>query len=227
MSLKKRALKSIALALVGVTIAIPVANSVSAMEINSVSAQNIEFTNAETDIFNQGLVESIDIEGVTYTYEYYYDINGLKSISITNMARSQTQILTFDEKTSNIYLDGQKISEVNPSYDNVNSSTRAVDTSWKLTAGPVHRYISWAKGTTTAIVLGLISGALGLAGSYVSSALGGALSILAGQCSGGTLHYSKYYRNLALGQVQYRTDWSFVASTGDRYGTYTYLSTPQ
>ncbi len=32
---------------------------------------------------------------------------------------------------------------------------------------------------------------------------------------------------LALGQVQYRTDWSFVASTGDRYGTYTYLSTPQ
>lgn len=37
MSLKKRAIKSIALALVGVTIAIPVANSVSAMEINSVS----------------------------------------------------------------------------------------------------------------------------------------------------------------------------------------------
>lgn len=134
MSLKKRAIKSIALALVGVTIAIPVANSVSAMEINSVSKQNIELTNTENDIFNQGLVESIDIEGVTYTYEYYYDTNGFKSISITNMARSQTQILTFDEKTSNIYLDGQKISEVNSSYDNVSSSTRAVDTSWKLTA---------------------------------------------------------------------------------------------
>lgn len=229
MDLNKKASRSIAIALVGVSMITPVLNTVSAMETNAVSKQNmnIELTNTENDIFSQGLVENIDIEGVTYTYKYYYDENGNRNISINDIARSKSQTLTFDEKKSNIYLDGKKISDVKTSYEDVNSSNRAVDTRWKLINRPVHKYISWAKGTSTAIVIGVIAGALGIAGYYVSSALGSALSILSGQCSGGTLHYSKYYRNLALGQSQYRTDWSFVASTGDRYGTYTYLSTPQ
>lgn len=231
MSMKKRATKSIALALVGVTVAIPVSNTVFAMESNTVSKQNmnIESTNTEKDSYAQGLIENIDIEGVNYTFEHYYNENGERSISITDMARSKSQILTYDEKTSNIYLDGEKIGDIKTVKDDGQALKNSkVDTSWKLINGPVHKYISWKKGTTTAIVAGAMATVLGFATNAVITAIGlSSLSILASNCIGGTLHYSKYYRNLAFGQTQYRTDWSFVASSGDRYGTYTYLSTPQ
>lgn len=230
MSMKKRATRSIALALVGVTVMIPVTNTVSAMELNTVSNQNmsIDSTNTEMDIYNQGLVENIDVDGVNYTYKYYYNENGDKSVSITDMTTSKTETLTLDEKTSNIYLDGNNIGYEKISYDDMPTLNRAAANSWKLIAGPTHAYISWLRGTTTAVVLGVISAKLGIGAVYVKTALGTAgLAVLAGQCSGGTLHFSSYYRNLALGQVQYKTNWSFVASTGDRYGTYTYLSTPQ
>lgn len=232
MSMKKRATKSIALALIGISIAMPVTNTVFAMESNTDSKQNmnIDLTNTENDVYDQELVENVNVEGVNYTYKYYYNETGDKSVSITDMTTSKTETLTFDEKTSNVYLDGNKIGDAKISYDedkNLDRNRRAVDSSWKRTAGPTHIYISWAKGTGTAIVLGLIAGKLGLATYAISAALVGSAGILAGQCSGGTLHFTKYYRNLPLGQVQYRTDWSFVASTGDRYGTYTYMSIPQ
>lgn len=53
------------------------------------------------------------------------------------------------------------------------------------------------------------------------------LTTIAASSTGGIVHFSSYYRDLAFGEVQYKTDWSFVASTGDRYGTYSYYSLPQ
>lgn len=235
MSMKKRAIKSIALALVGVSVAIPVTNTVFAMESNTASKQNmnIDSTNTEKDAFDQGLVENIDVEGVNYTYKYYYNENGDKSVSITDMTTSKTETLTFDEKTSNFYLDGRKIGDVKTSYDEVKIEKRAkrsVDTSWKHSGGAVHYYISWAKGIGAGAVIGMIATKLGrIAGATfeVASCLGVGAAALASGTTGGTLHYSNYYRNLPFGQVQYRTDWVFVASTGDRYGTYTYMSDPK
>ncbi len=231
MSMKKRATKSIALALIGVSVAIPVTNTVSAMESNTVSEQNMntDSINTENDVYDQGVSENINVEGTDYTYKYYYNENGDKSVSITNMTTSKVETLTFDEKTSNVYLDGNKIGEVKTSYDDGETlkSNRAVDTSWKLITGPVHKYITWGQATGSAVLIGAISAGLGIGGYAVTAAMGGALATLAASTSGGTLHYSKYYRNLAFGQAQTKTNWSFVASTGDRYGTYTYMSNPQ
>ena len=185
-----------------------------------------EISENEPDIYAQELVENIDIEGESYTFEYYYNENSDKSVLITDETGTEEQILTFNEETSSFYLNGEKVGDVETS-DEDGISTRAVDTSWHLTAGPVHLRLSWLAGTSTAVVLAMISAKLGIGAVYVKTAIGTAgLGVLAASCIGGTLHYSKYYRNLALGQVQYKTNWSFVASNSDRYGTYTYLSTP-
>ena len=73
MSMKKRATKSIALALIGVSVAIPVTNTVSAMESNTVSEQNMntDSINTENDVYDQGVSENINVEGTDYTYKYY------------------------------------------------------------------------------------------------------------------------------------------------------------
>lgn len=183
----------------------------------------------ETDIYEQELVENISIEGINYIFYYHYNEKGERSISITDMSNSKTEILTYDNIMSNIYLDGEKIGSSNLAEDDWETvSPSAVDTSWKLIGSPVHERVSWAKGTTTAIVAGSIAIFLGISGTHVISAMGmGALSVLAAQAVGGTVHFSRYYRFLAFGEVQYRTDWSFAASTGDRYGTYYYYSVPQ
>lgn len=183
----------------------------------------------ENDIYKQELIENVNIDGINYIYKYYYDENGDRSISITDKSRSKTKTLTYDEKNSTINLNGQKIGDVKEdNSDGQVLKAPRVNTSWRLINGPVHKYISWAKGTTTSAVAGGIALVLGFKTKAVVTALGfGTLGILASNCIGGTVHYSKYYRNLAFGQTQYRTDWSFVASSGDRYGTYRYLSTPQ
>lgn len=188
-----------------------------------------EISENEPDIYAQKFVENIDIEGVNYTYKYYYNENGERSISITDMTSSKTEILTYDQKTSNIYLDDEKMGNVKTSDDkDQDAKAFGVDTSWKLIGGPSHEYVSWAKGTSAAIVAGAIAIVLGFKTDLIITAVGfGSLSILAASCNGATVHFSLYYRDLALGQYQNKTDWSFVASTGDRYGTYTYLSTPQ
>lgn len=200
------------------------------ISIGGVNVFASEISENEPDVYAQELVENTDIEGVNYTFEYYYNENSDKSVLITDETGTEEQILTFNEETSSFYLNGEKVGEVETSdiSDKDGISTRAVNTRWKLTAGPVHLRLSWIAGTTSAVVLAMIAAKLGIGAVYVKTAVGTAgLSALAACCSGGTLHYSKYYRNLALGQVQYKTNWSFVASTGDRYGTYTYLSTPK
>lgn len=223
--MKNKINSKIALILFGITISTPIINTVYAMESSIISKQ---YNNKTSDFYNEKLIENIELEGISYQYKYYYNENGERCISITDMNTSKTDILVYGEKDASIYLDGKKIGDVKTYYNSEKdlNNSKAVDTSWKLMGIPVHHYISWAKGTSTSIVLGLISVKLGLSSKYVLSALSNSLSTLAGQSVGGTLHYSNYYRDLAFGQVQYRTDWSFVASNGDRYGTYTYLSTP-
>ena len=223
--LKKKSLKKIALLLFSVMISIPLVNSVSAIENSKQNMENIELIDIENDIFAQNLTETIEIEGIYYNYKYYYNTNGLKSVSITNLLNSNVDILTFDEGNTTIYLNGQEIAYTNTEYDCYSNDEKSSE--WTLIAGPAHLKITWKAGATVSVVSTLIAGALSVPASAIVQALGSGLTYLASKAEGGTLHFSKYYRDLALGQVQYKTDWSFVACTGKRLGTYDYYSTPQ
>ena len=92
---------------------------------------------------------------------------------------------------------------------------------WETLSNETH-YVSWAKGTTVAVVAGVIAiylGSLGVAG--VIAAMGtGALSILAASAIGGTVYLKLQWFQAAFVAPQYRYLWSFKASTGDKYGTY-------
>lgn len=177
------------------------------------------------DIFAENMVETVEIEGVNFKYEYFKDNNGNDVTQITNLQTNESNELRLSDDI--IYLDGNQVGKIEDSKEiPEQSEIKQVRTNWILMGKPVHKKISWLAGTSAGVVLGAIASSLKIPSVFVKSCLSGGLAALASSTVGGTLHYSNYYRNLALGQVQYKTDWSFVASNGKRFGTYTYMSTP-
>lgn len=183
---------------------------------------------SETDMYAQHVTENVNIEGVNYKYEYYYDSKGERNILVTNTATSESNILTYNEKTSTIYLDNEKLGEVKTVFENdpeLKDISRSPRLAWTL-QGTFHNTISWGKGTTVAMVAGAIAvylATLGTAG--VVAAMGsGSLSVLASNTIGGTLHRT-LYRSTSGSLVHHKYNWSFVANTGQRFGTYTYQYT--
>ncbi|MGX4601813.1 hypothetical protein [Faecalimicrobium sp. JNUCC 81] len=201
---------------------------------SSPSNSILQNSNEQNDVYKQNLIENVNFEGVNYTYKYYYDDNSNRCILVTNNSNLETNVITYNEADSTIYLDSNKIATVKSTKDdtmNIESkskrSKRSTNTNWKL-INIVHHYVSWKKGVTTAVVAGAIATVLGFATNFVVTVIGfSTLSILASSAIGGTVHFSKYYRFLPFDQTQYKTDWAFVASTGERFGTYTYMSSPR
>lgn len=182
----------------------------------------------ETDMYSQNVTENVNIEGVNYTYEYYYDNNGQRNILITDTANSVSNTLTFNEQNSTFYLDNEKLGEVKTVLEKdseLENSAPQTRLNWKL-QGTYHNKITWSRGTTVAVVAGAIAvylATLGAAG--VIAAMGsGSLSVLASNAIGGTLHRT-LYRATTGSRVHHKYNWSFVASTGQRFGTYTYQYT--
>jgi hypothetical protein len=187
------------------------------------------------DIYAQKLTENINIEGVQYQYKYYYDNSGEKCISVTNKSTSETNIIRYDEKASSIYLDSKKIATIKSKENpnelikkdipkfNLETLTKSSSDGWKL-QGTKHKYITWAEGVAAGIIAGAIAAVLGniSAGTIVAVIGFGALSVLGASCAGGTVHWTTYYQTSLLAW-HYKVNWSFKASTGDRYGTYTYF----
>ena len=179
----------------------------------------------EGDMYSQNVTESVNIEGVNYTYKYYYDSEGQRSILVSDTTNSVSNVVTYNEETSTIYLDNEKLAEVETVYENdphLEDSTPQSKLNW-VHQGTYHNKISWSKGTTVAAVAAAISihlATLGAAG--VIAAMGtGALGVLAASAIGGTLHRT-LYRATTGSRVFHKYNWSFVANTGERYGTYTY-----
>lgn len=166
--------------------------------------------------------ETVMIDGTSYTYYFYY-INGNRAVDIINNDSGHTDKLVYNSTTSEMYLNDNQFSTINNITSNNITSlrSRAFTNGWK-SLGKSSHYISWLKGTTTAIVAGAIAiylGTLGPAG--VIAAIGiGSLGILAASSSGGTITVEGQWLHLPFTAPQYRFIWSFRASTGDKYGPY-------
>lgn len=177
-------------------------------------------TNELYTLYEQETRKIINIDGVNYTYNYCYE-NGNRTIIITNDENDTINKLYYDESTSVIYLDDNLFAiPVNDIQQrNMSLSTYG----WQTISSSSHR-ITWAQGTTVAIVAGAIAvylGTLGAAG--VIAAMGSAaLGVLAASSVGGTLYVSLQEYYVPLTMPQYRYKWSFTASTGDSYGPYYY-----
>lgn len=170
------------------------------------------------DIYAENLKESIEIDGILYTYTYSYDDNESRTITITNDQDEMVDTIKYEESSSIIYLNGSSIGKVD--FSNESVIPMASDNWIYIGSGSTN--ISWAMGTTTAVVAGAIAVALPGAGTLgIIAAMGtGTLGILAASAIGGTVSMSSYRANTTA-VISYKYIWSFKASTGDKYGPYT------
>lgn len=174
-------------------------------------------TTANYNLYTNEESETVMIDGTSYTYQFYY-INGNRAVDIINNDSGHIDKLVYNSTTSEMYLNDKQFSTIN----NITSIPSPAFTNGWESLGTSSHYVSWAQGTTAAIVAGAIAiylGSLGPAG--VIAAIGiGVLGILASSSSGGTITVEGQWLYLPLTAPQYRFIWSFTAGTGDKYGPY-------
>lgn len=157
-------------------------------------------------------IETVNIDGITYAYYFYYE-NGNRAITITNDSTNNIDTIVYDEVSSTIYLNTgfHALVKSQP------SMLSTVSIGWE-TLSKSSDYISWAKGTSVAIIAGMIAIYVGTLGpAVVIAAMGtGALSVLAASSVGGTVYVEAQMFSVPLVAPQYRYIWSFKASTGDK-----------
>lgn len=163
--------------------------------------------------------EIVEIEGTNYKYDFYMEA-GMRTVSITNMSTNAVDIVAYNPATSTMYLNGSVFAEKIENSITPRSLGTTAD-GWEILSKDSHR-ITWAQGTTVAVVAGALAiylATLGPAG--VIAAMGtGTLGVLAASSSGGTLYVELDMYTAPFVTPQYRYVWSFTASTGDKYGPY-------
>lgn len=230
--LKKSAVVSLCTVMTIVTI--PCINAFAG-ELNT--KDNEPIANNERDVYSEKFEETVSIEGISYTYKYHYNENGDRSISILNNKTSTVETVTYDDESSNIYLDGEKIADVQTVDDDTDGSVitrskRSTNSGFKC-LGARHKKITWwdaiSKGAFAAVIATAMGGvggiiALGKAavvGLIIGSCGGAALGTIISGSSGGTLHWTAWKKATRY-KDHFKVDWSFRAPTDERYGTYHY-----
>lgn len=169
-----------------------------------------------------GTSEIVEIEGINYKYEYYFE-DEMRKVDITNMSTNTIDRIAYDSSTSTMYLNGSIFSTKTEPLITPSSLGTTAD-GWEILSKDSH-YISWAEGTSVAVVAGMIAAALGfgIGGAAVIGAIGSAgISVLAAASTGGTVYLELHMFTAPFVQPQYRYMWTFTASTGDKYGPFYY-----
>lgn len=122
--------------------------------------------------------ETIEIEGISYTYNYFYE-DGKRVVTITNNTDIHIDKLVYDTTTSIMYLNGEIFWMPDDDMIQLQSGGMTAD-GWEILSTSSH-YISWLQGTSVAVVAGAIAAFLGTLGTAgVIAAMGtAALSALA------------------------------------------------
>jgi hypothetical protein len=170
-----------------------------------------------------GTSEIVEIEGTNYKYDYYLE-DEMRKVDITNMRTNTIDRIAYDSSTSTMYLNGSIFSTKTEPLITLSSLGTTAD-GWEILSADSH-YISWAEGTSVAVVAGMIAAGLGfgIGGAAVIGAIGAAgISALAGASIGGTVYMELHMFTVPLVQPQYRYMWTFTSSTGDKYGPFYYF----
>lgn len=193
------------------------------MLITCLSSVTISYASDNDCDFNDN--ETIIIDGITYKFEYSY-LDGEKITRIVNLTDNTEDILYYNKEKKTIFLNDAPVAFVQdiPSEQAVvpfaNKNNRWV---YYVTT---NKRISWAMGTSVAVVAGVIAAVIpGASAKTIFARIGvGTLGILAGSSNGGIVEIREYRRVLMNEKVEFRFDWSFYAQTGDVYGPFsTYL----
>lgn len=221
-SIKKISSKVLACTLCATTL---LTQQVYAADLNGESVISSTISNSAYDMYLSEAVETLNIDGINYTYQYHYK-DGNRAITVTNDANNNIEEILYDTSSGTLYLNDEVLGIVENESEQLEESEQygvsaAAYYTWETLSSESHR-ISWLKGTTTGMVCGAIAAYLGTLGpAGVLAAMGtGAVGVLAASSSGGTLYLKLQSFQAPPAAVQYRYLWSFKASTGDVYGTY-------
>ena len=181
-----------------------------------VFAQPIEASAAtvSTDMYAQRATEEVVIDGVTYTFNYFYE-DGNRVITVTNSANSIIEKVSYDPSTlTKTCYEGE---------NGVNGTT----SDWVL-IGSGSQTISEFESKTVSGVASKIAIVLGFCGAAgVIAAIGfDALGDIAENSVGGTVYITTYSMYVPYQGTQYLYVWSFTTSTGKSYGPYEYFQAP-
>lgn len=173
---------------------------------------------SSADIYGQGKTEIVNIDGADYTYHYSYDDEGNRTVTVEDNA-GNIDVLTYDQMTSSIFMNNEVIGTTSTS----NDSQLVCSTDYEYVGSDSFR-VSWAAGTSVAVVAGAIAIAVaGLGAGGVIAAMGsGSLSILASNSIGGMVYVDYYTAQVGM-QIFDKFVWTFTASSGDSYGPFTFV----
>lgn len=196
------------------------------------AVSDVELENKERDIYESELVETVDFEGVKYTYKYFYD-DGVKTINITNENDNSVETITYNESSTIAYLNGEVLATITPNLGapvvELPDEIMAASVDW-VTIGNESVTISWkAAATARDVAIIIAEAASGLIGmniitpSVVTAWIGSnVLAALAEAAGGGTVYVKtqRFYAPPATPRYRYLI--SFKNRNGKTYGPYIY-----
>lgn len=190
------------------------------MAVTYLSTTMVSFANNLEKENNNSQSETININGINYKYEYYtYDQQQVTKI--VNLDNNNVDVISYNQIDGTITLNGEQFGYINNMQTSNPVTPLKSDNGWRFhDRSKIH--ISWAKGASVAVVAGAIASVIpgAGAGSIILKIGFNALSTIASMSVGGDIIVDTYTQVLMSGKIQFRYDWTFVASTGDKYGPF-------
>lgn len=128
------------------------------------------------DIYSQKLEESIEIDGINYTYKYYYNDEGNRTVAMTNNNTGQVDVIVNNEDTSEILVNDTVVATVSDVIENVDDDvpmTRAG--TWKY-IGTTTKKFSWKANVSVATAAAIIASVIPMvSGATVLAKMGTSL----------------------------------------------------
>ncbi len=176
---------------------------------------------ADNNIYRAGKTEVVNINGVNYTYHYSLE-NGIRKIEVTEENSNKTDIVTYNESNSTIYLNGRVVGTGGAVIQSRTGSNTSSSSPYGEYIGSFSHRVTWGEGVSVGVVAACIAAGCGFLGAGAIIALFGytALSGLAFSSVGGTV-YGDIYILTGPESTLYTYIWSFTAWTGDSYGPFT------
>ena len=192
------------------------------------------------DFYAKGLIETAEIEGKTYRYHYFYDVNGNKATEITNLDTNTSELLTYNESSGIVLSDGEVVATVETLFVPVIGSpiifpgTAEVARAGWVVEGTFDTKVTWLASTTSQALAAIIGLALLLPGikitaTMVIAAMGATtLAIILTAAKGGTVSGTAYSMYDSISYVtSLKTVFEFTIDNSglEVYGPYTIYGT--
>lgn len=127
---------------------------------------------AVNDTKESSQLEVVNIGGTNYSYSY--DNANPDELKITNLQTNTTNILTFDQSSGKVFLNGEQCATISDPSNEIDLKNQMqplkitgnveAKSIWKK-IGTTGKHISWKKNTPNAVLAGIMSAVLGYKGS--------------------------------------------------------------